>query len=333
MNQTDQVTENNRRAFLRRGSLGIGGLAAAWMLNQDAASAKPPMVGLEQRAFDLSPKQPDFEPRAKAMISLFQHGGPSHMDLTDPKPELTKYDGTEYKGDVAYSFVNAASKKLMGTRWKFRPRGQCGMELSELLPENRLEKDSIILRLRRDIISRLTLSESTSGFVVTISLTNDYAARIRPGRIDAALAEALSKFFEHGDPQANMIDVPTQIQDTVKHISVFRENMTDDPRLEDDREPLIVFGAQSTMLIPEDDCPAIVETRLSRKGLHDQTIPTWLLLWSNHHSLAPLRDEMDKAIGSYLRTRPIPYERIFHLHLYPQSGATEFPNPTPTNGV
>ncbi|MEZ6131766.1 MAG: DUF1501 domain-containing protein [Planctomycetaceae bacterium] len=140
-----EFDQHNRRAFLRQGSLGIGSLAAAWMLNQTAASAKPPMVGIEQQAFDLSPKQPHFEPRAKAMISLFQHGGPSHMDLTDPKPELTKYDGTEYQGDVAYSFVNAASKKLMGTRWKFRPRGQCGMELSELLPHTSDIADDICL--------------------------------------------------------------------------------------------------------------------------------------------------------------------------------------------
>ena len=137
--------QHNRRAFLRNGSLGIGGLAAAWLLNQDAVSAKPPAVTFEPSSFDLSPKQPHFAPRAKAMISLFQHGGPSHMDLTDPKPELTKFHGTEYKGDVAYSFVNAASKKLMGTRWKFRPRGECGMELSELLPHTAEIADDICL--------------------------------------------------------------------------------------------------------------------------------------------------------------------------------------------
>lgn len=133
----------NRRVFLRRGSLGIGGLAAAWLLNQDHALAKPP--GIEEQTFDLLPKQTHHEPRAKAMISLFQHGGPSHMDLTDPKPELTRLDGTDYNGDVAYSFVNAASKKLLGTRWKFRPRGECGMELSELLPETAKIADDICL--------------------------------------------------------------------------------------------------------------------------------------------------------------------------------------------
>jgi len=263
-----------------------------------------------------------------------------------PGPELPRHDKRLLERTIANTFLthlsqrdgsaiaalqsNSTDPPDVTFTYNGEPRG---MELVEILPENRLEKDSIIRRLRRDIISRLTLSEDTSGFVVTISLTNDYATRIRPGRIDRALADALVHFFDKGDPEANAIDVPDKIQDIVTRISVFREDMTGDPRLQDDREPLIVFGAQSTMLVPEDDCPAMVESRLSRKGLHDLAIPTWLLLWSNHHALASLRDELDNAIGLYLRSHPMNYERVFHLHLFPHSGATEFPNPTSTNGV
>ncbi len=68
------------------------------------------------------------------MISLFMHGGPSHVDLLDPKPELTKRSGTDYQGDVVYSFKNRASKKLLGSPWKFAKHGQSGTEVSELLP-------------------------------------------------------------------------------------------------------------------------------------------------------------------------------------------------------
>ena len=68
------------------------------------------------------------------MISLFQHGGPSHVDLTDPKPELTKQDGKDYPGEVQFSFINRASKKLLGSPWKFKKHGECGTEISELLP-------------------------------------------------------------------------------------------------------------------------------------------------------------------------------------------------------
>jgi hypothetical protein len=62
------------------------------------------------------------------------HGGPSHVDLFDPKPELTRRHGEDYKGDVDYSFFERASKKLFASPWKFQKHGQCGMEVSELLP-------------------------------------------------------------------------------------------------------------------------------------------------------------------------------------------------------
>jgi Protein of unknown function (DUF1501). len=77
------------------------------------------------------------------MISLFMHGGPSHVDLLDPKPGLTRGHGKEYAGDITYSFVNRASKKLFGTPWKFSKHGQCGTEVSELLPHTSQIVDDI----------------------------------------------------------------------------------------------------------------------------------------------------------------------------------------------
>ena len=125
---------SSRRAFLQQNTMGIGGLALAWLLDHNGASAKTKLLPKNQQDFDLAPKQPPQPAKAKAMISLFQHGGPSHMDLTDPKPELTKYNGTEYQGEVGYSFVNEASKTLLGSPWKFQKHGRCGTEISELLP-------------------------------------------------------------------------------------------------------------------------------------------------------------------------------------------------------
>ncbi|QEF98222.1 hypothetical protein Mal15_22710 [Stieleria maiorica] len=134
-----------RRCFLNRQALGIGSVALAWLLQQEQAGAKPKNVPKQPPTFDLDLKPTHHPAKAKAMISLFQHGGPSHMDLTDPKPVLSKYDGTQYEGEVGFSFVNEASKKLMGTRWKFAKHGQCGTELSELLPETAKIVDDICL--------------------------------------------------------------------------------------------------------------------------------------------------------------------------------------------
>lgn len=75
------------------------------------------------------------------------HGGPSHVDLLDPKPNLSKFSGTDYQGDVHFSFVNRASKKLFGTPWKFSKHGRSGTEISELLPYTaRVADDICVIR-------------------------------------------------------------------------------------------------------------------------------------------------------------------------------------------
>ena len=125
---------STRRQFLTENAMGIGAVALAFLLKQENLLAKPKDVVSGQPHFDLTRKQPHFPAQANAMISLFQHGGPAHMDLTDPKPELNRLSGTEFKGDIQYSFVNQASKKLLGSQWKFRKHGESGTELSELLP-------------------------------------------------------------------------------------------------------------------------------------------------------------------------------------------------------
>jgi hypothetical protein len=68
------------------------------------------------------------------MISIFMQGGPSHLDLFDPKPELVRSHGKNFPGDIKYDNAGEASAKLFASPWKFRKHAQCGMELSELLP-------------------------------------------------------------------------------------------------------------------------------------------------------------------------------------------------------
>jgi Protein of unknown function (DUF1501) len=133
----------SRRQWLAQSGMGVGAVALQWMLSEEV-NATPPVLKLKPNN-DLRARRPHFEPRAKAMISLFQHGGPSHMDLTDPKPELTKFHGTDYTGDVHFSFVNQASKKLLGSPFQFQKHGHCGTELSELIPNTAKVVDDICL--------------------------------------------------------------------------------------------------------------------------------------------------------------------------------------------
>ncbi|MFO0844934.1 MAG: DUF1501 domain-containing protein [Gemmataceae bacterium] len=124
----------SRRQLLSRSTLGVGGLALAWLLNEEGLLANPTRPELAPRRFDLAPKPPHFAPKAKAMISLFMQGGPSHLDLTDPKPALRKYDGRPFPGQIQYDNAAEASSKVLACPWKFERRGRCGIEVSELLP-------------------------------------------------------------------------------------------------------------------------------------------------------------------------------------------------------
>ncbi|MCA9212744.1 MAG: DUF1501 domain-containing protein [Planctomycetales bacterium] len=123
--------------------MGIGMFALATLLHEDQSLAVPPNVRVAPPAFDMLPKEPPLVPKAKAMISLFQHGGPAHMDLFDPKPELTRLHGKSYEGDIAFSFINRSSKKLKASPWKFHKHGKCGTEISEILPHTASIVDDI----------------------------------------------------------------------------------------------------------------------------------------------------------------------------------------------
>lgn len=139
----DQPT--TRREMLTNTAMGVGGIALAYLLQQDNLLATPPSIPRGPVSFDLKPKPAHHPPLAGAMISMFMHGGPSHMDLTDPKPELTKYNGTEYSEDVGFSFINRATKTLLGSPFRFQKHGECGTELSELLPHTAKIVDDICL--------------------------------------------------------------------------------------------------------------------------------------------------------------------------------------------
>ncbi len=123
----------SRRQFLHHSTFGVGSVALAWLLNQERLLASPVMPDRNPH-FDLKPKKPHFEPKAKAMISLFMQGGPSHMDLHDPKPKLNELDGKVFPGTIKYDNAAQASSKVLGSPWKFKKHGKSGIEVSELVP-------------------------------------------------------------------------------------------------------------------------------------------------------------------------------------------------------
>jgi hypothetical protein len=111
-----------RREVLARIGGGFGGLALAALLGEAPLRA----------ADDLGARAPHFAPKARAVIQLFMHGGPSHVDLLDPKPLLEKYDGKEPPKEVADDEKLTGS--LLQSPYKFARHGESGLEFAETLP-------------------------------------------------------------------------------------------------------------------------------------------------------------------------------------------------------
>src|SRR3954454_22121603 len=124
-----------RRELLARTSCGFGLAAVAGIM--EGAEANP-----------LLPKPAPLPAKAKSVIYLHMHGGVSHVDTFDPKPELTRNTGKPLSAELAKliktSFIHDPSKAILrGTPWEFRPGGTCGTPVSDLYPNVRNLMDDI----------------------------------------------------------------------------------------------------------------------------------------------------------------------------------------------
>ena len=116
-----------RREILKRSALGFGSLALTHILSHDLSAA-------ERNHHDLRKRNPDFEPRVKSVILMMQNGGPSQMDLFDPKPELNKRDGQKHTGAIEQFQPGSEQNKILGMPFEFKQFGRSGMEFASPLP-------------------------------------------------------------------------------------------------------------------------------------------------------------------------------------------------------
>jgi hypothetical protein len=131
-------TSINRREALSRLGGGFGGLILATLLGEARAQSS----GTPSR-FDVLPRTPPAPARAKAVIQLFMHGGPSHLDLFDPKPMLAEYDGKPAPAEVADD--EKLTGNLLRSPFRFARHGQSGLEFSEVLPKIAAHADDIAI--------------------------------------------------------------------------------------------------------------------------------------------------------------------------------------------
>jgi hypothetical protein len=126
--------------------VGLGALALGSLLARAAPAARA--IDAAGRTDALSPKPAHFAPRAKSVIFLFMNGAPSQLDLFDPKPLLTRLDRqecpAEYLAGKQFAFIRG-TPTLLASPYRFARHGQCGAEVSELLPHTAKIVDDIAI--------------------------------------------------------------------------------------------------------------------------------------------------------------------------------------------
>src|SRR5712691_4547016 len=130
-----------RRELLIRSGLGFGAIGLASLMRQTGLlEATPAMAASESGLNPLAPKHPHFPAKAKRVIHLFMNGGPSHVDTFDPKPLLDTYHGKELPFNLATERKTGAAFR---SPFRFRPRGESGIEVSELFEHTAEHIDDI----------------------------------------------------------------------------------------------------------------------------------------------------------------------------------------------
>ena len=111
----------NRRQLFQCGGSGLGGVALSTLLQRESRATND---------------RTDFTPRVKRVIWLFMHGGPSHVDLFDPKPELARLAGQSVPASFGAVMTRrkVAQNPLLPAIKPFRQHGQSGLEISDFLP-------------------------------------------------------------------------------------------------------------------------------------------------------------------------------------------------------
>src|SRR6516162_6502146 len=122
----------DRRALLQTAG-GLGSIALAALLHENGLRAGPIRPRIRPEA-PLAPRPAHFEAKAKRVLMIFCSGAVSHVDTFDFKPELVRRDGQAMPGADQLITFQGAQGNLAAPLWRFRPRGQSGKMMSDLLP-------------------------------------------------------------------------------------------------------------------------------------------------------------------------------------------------------
>jgi hypothetical protein len=130
----ESIRQVTRRHFFKQAGFGIGAMALSSLLDEGAMAQ--------------ANRAPHYAAKAKKIIFLFMAGGPSQIDLFDPKPKLNQYDNQPIPEELVkgerFAFIKG-TPLCLGSPFKFKQHGQSGAALSELLPHLSKHADRIAI--------------------------------------------------------------------------------------------------------------------------------------------------------------------------------------------
>jgi hypothetical protein len=136
------MTSLTRRGFFEYMADGLFGAAIASLLGRRVLAAEDERG--RRQSYDLRPRRPHFEPKARSVIHLFMNGGPSQMDLFDPKPALDKHHGASYFEKIRGEVENPqAAGAIMRSPFQFAQHGESGLWVSDVMPHLARQVDSL----------------------------------------------------------------------------------------------------------------------------------------------------------------------------------------------
>ena len=142
MHPVESKIQQTRRDFLATSASGLGGVALSSLLAEEGLLAK-------EFTNPMASRKPHFKPKAKACITIFMAGAPSHLDLFDPKPVLNKRSGEKLPKEILdkarFAFIQPGSATLMASKRTFKKYGQCGMDFSDYLPHLGSVADDLLM--------------------------------------------------------------------------------------------------------------------------------------------------------------------------------------------
>lgn len=145
-----------RRQILQDAGVGFGAMALNSILQQQRLFGAE-TAGAKEKFYDLKPKAPMFPAAAKRVIFIYVGGGPSTIDMWDPKPALVKYNGKPAPFEIKGRALNG-SQQIMASPWGFKTCGESAREVSDLLPhfQKVVDKVTFVRSMTTDRIDHST---------------------------------------------------------------------------------------------------------------------------------------------------------------------------------